>query len=376
MNQDFRFLNPPRHDRSLLPPVIRFSGFVLALGPGRAYCSSVTASYQVRNGVGELTYRVSNEGPRLNLQTGAADTTVRLPEAAGSTTVSAKGGVSDLTFEVPRGVAADIRLSGGMTAVKSDKPASARWATRTSFRRTSKPPPIASCWTSSWALPRSRSAETTAYNFDGQPSGIARVVAAEQDPDSGAHAAISSASICTGTTRSATATRARQPTATQTPVALLGLNRLTNQPTRPNSAKHPRNLAHPCLSGARDLHHDGDIAGLMATNGPCRNCSHASPSIHPWAASRTLITASTAVASFGPRRWRDPPTRSLSDQHHFDMPPSTPATWSGNASSAPRTSAPATAAICASTVIAARCEAVNAADFSRSTVRSTCAEPS
>jgi hypothetical protein len=125
------------------------------------------ATYRVRDGVGELAYTVSRDGSRLsfpfvgpgrdhsnmhlllargvpialdiqagaadstidltglrvtqlNLQTGAADTTVRLPEAAGITTVSARGGISDLTFEVPRGVAADIQLSGGMNAREID----------------------------------------------------------------------------------------------------------------------------------------------------------------------------------------------------------------------------------------------------------------
>jgi hypothetical protein len=126
------------------------------------------ASYRVRNGVGELAYGIGNDGPRLNipffgrsrdhmdmrvqlaagvpmaldvqagaadstidltalrvtqlrLETGAADTVVRLPANAGLTTVRATGGISDLTFEVPSGVAVDMRLSGGMTAREIDQ---------------------------------------------------------------------------------------------------------------------------------------------------------------------------------------------------------------------------------------------------------------
>ena len=57
----------------------------------------------------------------LDLQTGVADTRVRLPEAAGRTSVSARGGVTDLTFEVPRGVAADIHVSDGMASRQIDE---------------------------------------------------------------------------------------------------------------------------------------------------------------------------------------------------------------------------------------------------------------
>jgi len=49
-----------------------------------------------------------------------ADTLVRLPQAAGRTSVSVRGGVSDLTFEVPRGVA-DIRTSNGLGSREIDE---------------------------------------------------------------------------------------------------------------------------------------------------------------------------------------------------------------------------------------------------------------
>jgi hypothetical protein len=46
---------------------------------------------------------------RLDLKTGASDTRVRLPRAAGMTTVRAETGAAALTIEVPDGVAARIR---------------------------------------------------------------------------------------------------------------------------------------------------------------------------------------------------------------------------------------------------------------------------
>jgi hypothetical protein len=58
---------------------------------------------------------------QLDFQTGAADTRVRLPQAAGQTSVTVHGGVTDLTFDVPQGVAADIRVSGGMASREIDE---------------------------------------------------------------------------------------------------------------------------------------------------------------------------------------------------------------------------------------------------------------
>jgi hypothetical protein len=58
---------------------------------------------------------------RLDLQTGVADTRVLLPQAAGRTSVSVTGGVTDLTFEVPQGVAADIQVSDGMASRSIDE---------------------------------------------------------------------------------------------------------------------------------------------------------------------------------------------------------------------------------------------------------------
>jgi hypothetical protein len=57
----------------------------------------------------------------LDLQTGVADTRVRLPQAAGHTSVSVHGGVTDLSFEVPQGVAADIQVSDGLASRHIDE---------------------------------------------------------------------------------------------------------------------------------------------------------------------------------------------------------------------------------------------------------------
>lgn len=46
---------------------------------------------------------------RLRIGTGASDTWIRLPRAAGATFVRAEGGAASMTFEVPSGVAARVR---------------------------------------------------------------------------------------------------------------------------------------------------------------------------------------------------------------------------------------------------------------------------
>jgi hypothetical protein len=57
----------------------------------------------------------------LDLQTGVASTRVRLPEAAGHTAVSVKGGVTEVTLDVPHGVAADIQVSDGLAGRQIDE---------------------------------------------------------------------------------------------------------------------------------------------------------------------------------------------------------------------------------------------------------------
>lgn len=57
---------------------------------------------------------------RLEVQSGASTTRVRLPEQAGSTTVLLQGGVSTWTVEVPPGVAAQIQFVGGLSTLNVD----------------------------------------------------------------------------------------------------------------------------------------------------------------------------------------------------------------------------------------------------------------
>ncbi len=57
----------------------------------------------------------------LQLQTGASDTRVRLPRAAGVTTVKAESGAASLTFEIPAGVAARIRNRMALGSTQIDE---------------------------------------------------------------------------------------------------------------------------------------------------------------------------------------------------------------------------------------------------------------
>jgi len=68
---------------------------------------------KVRMDLGAIVLR------RLKISTGASDTRVQLPRAAGETAVRAEGGAASLTFEVPIGVAARIRsrMALGSTSV-------------------------------------------------------------------------------------------------------------------------------------------------------------------------------------------------------------------------------------------------------------------
>ncbi len=68
---------------------------------------------------------------RLKISTGASDTRVQLPRAAGETVVRAEGGAASLTFEVPIGVAARVRsqMALGSTSVDArfSKTGSGTW---------------------------------------------------------------------------------------------------------------------------------------------------------------------------------------------------------------------------------------------------------
>jgi Domain of unknown function (DUF5668) len=74
-----------------------------------------TGATQARLDLSQL--RVSS----LDLSLGAADTWVRLPENAGSTTAHFSGGATSLTLEIPNGVAAQIRTRGGLNTISVDQ---------------------------------------------------------------------------------------------------------------------------------------------------------------------------------------------------------------------------------------------------------------
>jgi hypothetical protein len=57
----------------------------------------------------------------VELSVGAASTWMRLPEAAGTTSVHVSGGASSLLLEVPQGVAAQIRHRGGLSTINVDQ---------------------------------------------------------------------------------------------------------------------------------------------------------------------------------------------------------------------------------------------------------------
>ncbi|HLG71967.1 MAG TPA: DUF5668 domain-containing protein [Chloroflexota bacterium] len=123
------------------------------------------ASYRVRGGQGQLTYDVAHHfGPPwannggsggqidlllaptvplsldveegassgkldlsqlhvsdLTLQTGASHATLILPQNAGTTTATIKGGAATIDVEVPEGVAAQIHYNGGLSTVNVDE---------------------------------------------------------------------------------------------------------------------------------------------------------------------------------------------------------------------------------------------------------------
>jgi hypothetical protein len=77
----------------------------LSLGVGAAQTEADLSALQVTD---------------LRIRSGAADTTVTLPAAAGATRVSAEGGAASLRIRVPEGVAARIRSSMALGSVDVD----------------------------------------------------------------------------------------------------------------------------------------------------------------------------------------------------------------------------------------------------------------
>jgi hypothetical protein len=65
----------------------------------------------------------------LEINAGAADTRVRLPRAAGATSVRAQSGAATMTLEVPPGVAARIKLQMALGSSQVDESRFPRTAT-------------------------------------------------------------------------------------------------------------------------------------------------------------------------------------------------------------------------------------------------------
>jgi hypothetical protein len=57
----------------------------------------------------------------VDASVGAASTWLRVPQAAGATTVHISGGASNVAIEVPPGVAARVRFHGGMSTISVDQ---------------------------------------------------------------------------------------------------------------------------------------------------------------------------------------------------------------------------------------------------------------
>jgi hypothetical protein len=100
------FFRPGEEDPSLNVGLARRAPLALNVDAGAAHALLDLSQLQVS---------------RLDLHAGVADTRVRLPEAAGQTSVFVIGGVADLTVEVPQGVAADIQVSGGLASRRIDE---------------------------------------------------------------------------------------------------------------------------------------------------------------------------------------------------------------------------------------------------------------
>jgi hypothetical protein len=83
---------------------------------------SVPLTLTVQTGAADATLDLTRlQLSNLDLSTGAASSTIRLPQAAGTSTVHISGGAATITLEVPREVAASIRHRGGLSALTVDE---------------------------------------------------------------------------------------------------------------------------------------------------------------------------------------------------------------------------------------------------------------
>lgn len=76
---------------------------------------------------------------RLDLQTGASTTWLRLPEAAGQTTARVSGGAATIDIEIPPTVAAQIRYEGGASTLDLDQARFPSTASSSEIRRYRSP---------------------------------------------------------------------------------------------------------------------------------------------------------------------------------------------------------------------------------------------
>lgn len=88
----------------------------LKLSPNVAWDLTIDAeAVKAELDLGQLATR------SLELKVGASDVTVRFPERAGRTIARIKGGVSNLSLEIPSGVAATIRIDSPLSTVDIDE---------------------------------------------------------------------------------------------------------------------------------------------------------------------------------------------------------------------------------------------------------------
>jgi hypothetical protein len=112
------------------PPSLRFAPFVVPClsftGRGMEWELGLTPDVPLeldfRTGAGEALIDLTDlRVEKLQVQTGASSTIVKLPARAGFTRVSVSGGLMSLRLQVPEGVAARISASGGLADVSVDR---------------------------------------------------------------------------------------------------------------------------------------------------------------------------------------------------------------------------------------------------------------
>jgi hypothetical protein len=107
---------------AFMPFFNRAGGATGAAHMGISVSPNVPVTLTVQTGATDARLDLSRlRVSSLDVSTGAASTWIRLPEAAGSTTVHVSGGAASLMLEVPQGVAAQIRQRGGLSTLSVDQ---------------------------------------------------------------------------------------------------------------------------------------------------------------------------------------------------------------------------------------------------------------